>query len=45
MAAARDWVALFAGEGSREAMVAAMRFDLFVETVIALGKAIGKGKR
>jgi hypothetical protein len=33
-------MALFAGEsGSREAMVAAMRFDLFIETVIALGKA------
>ena len=32
------------GEQTHEAMVAAMRFDLFVETVIALGKRIGKGR-
>lgn len=42
LAAARDWISLFAGEQTREATVAAMRFDLFVETVIAIGKAMGK---
>jgi hypothetical protein len=35
-------MALFRGETSREAMVAAMRFDLFVETVIAFLEGLAK---
>jgi hypothetical protein len=35
-------MALFRGENSREAMVAAMRFDRFVETVIGFLENVGK---
>lgn len=42
VAAARDWMALFAGEQGYEAMIAAMRLDTFVEAVISLAKAFSK---
>jgi hypothetical protein len=35
-------MALFAGEHTREAMVAAMRFDRFVEAVIGLVETMAK---
>jgi len=35
-------MALFRGEDSRDAMVAAMRFDRFVELVIAWLENLGK---
>jgi hypothetical protein len=40
IAAARDYQALFAGEITRESMIAAMRFDTFVEAVIALAEGL-----
>jgi hypothetical protein len=42
MAAARDYMALFAGDNTREAAVAAMRFDRFVEMVIGFLEGLSK---
>jgi hypothetical protein len=42
LAAAHNYMALFRGDDSREAMVAAMRFDRFVETVISFFEGLRK---
>ena len=38
-------MAFMSGEQTHEAMVAALRFDMFVETVIAVGKKLGSKVR
>ena len=44
LAAARNWMGLFAGEQDYGAMIAAKRWHVMVESVIAIVRAIGKGR-